>query len=587
LKIRIPQVLLVVAALTVSGAVAAPAVATETPRLNEAQLREALTTLKGHHASDARIEAELGLVHVSIPTTAAMPLDHNDNVTVTKPQLYYFPGRYDAGQPPVWIASSTYRWNNEDWGGTKWSTPPFWPWEDPPPDEGSPGIDDRRVDDIGGPDRFGMLLSEQVIPRGASAMFCSTEGACRTVTNLANPDFGTGASFRIQDRELDECTETVLFGIWCWRTGYTADTGVVAYSFDWLSPGCHMFAATYAHTWNETEITSWGPSAGYPLAVGISVSYSNVSEGDDWSSPTTLRACVARTAGNQWIVTGGDGVSASPPRVMPGGGGSSPPAPPSGLAVKRNDYNRNSVSDVVGIRTSDGCLAEWSGNGNGGMDYIGDIGCGWDSYTELTAVGDINRDSVGDLVAIRKSDGCIARWTGTGTGGFAYIGDYGCGWNSYAELTGAGDINRDGVADLVAVRKSDGCIARWMGNGNGGLDYAGDYGCGWNSYAELTGVGDLNRDGIGDLVAVRKSDGKLARWFGTGTGGFNYAGDYGGGWGSYANLAGMGDLNRDGVGDLVGIRKSDGCIARWTGNGNGGLDYAGDYGCGWSSYTIA
>jgi hypothetical protein len=223
-----------------------------------------------------------------------------------------------------------------------------------------------------------------------------------------------------------------------------------------------------------------------------------------------------------------------------------PPAPPSSVAVKRNDYTRDAVSDLVGVRGSDGCIGRWRGNGNGGVDYIGDYGCGWGNYTELTSVGDLNRDGFGDLVAVRKSDGCLARWQGTSGFGFSYIGDYGCGWENYTELTGAGDVTGDGIGDLVAVRKSDGCLARWRGNGNGGLDYIGDWGCGWDNYTELTGVGDISGDGVGDLVAVAKSNGCIGRWLGYGNAGFRYVGDYGCGWENYANFVGLGDLNRDG-----------------------------------------
>lgn len=126
----------------------------------------------------------------------------------------------------------------------------------------------------------------------------------------------------------------------------------------------------------------------------------------------------------------------------------------------------------------------WQGPG---MDctLVG-TGCGWDAYTELTAVGDITRDGVGDVVAVRRSDGCLGRWRGDATGGLDYAGDVGCGWDSYAELTGVGDITRDGIGDLVGVRSADGCIARWRGNGNGGFEYFGDYGCVWKAYTNLT-----------------------------------------------------------------------------------------------------
>jgi hypothetical protein len=270
-----------------------------------------------------------------------------------------------------------------------------------------------------------------------------------------------------------------------------------------------------------------------------------------------------------------------------GGGSSPPPPPPTSIEVKRNDYNNDGFSDLVGVRAATGCLARWKGNGNGSVTSLTDYGCGWDKYNEVTAVGDITGDGIGDLVAIRKADGCLARWKGTSGFGFIGLADYGCGWGNYTELTGAGDITSDGIGDLVAIRKADGCLARWKGTSGGGFTYIQDAGCGWDKYTELTGVGDITGDGIGDLVAIGKTSGCITRWIGRGNGGLTYVGTYGCGWLNYTNLVGMGDLTGDGVGDVVGRRVSDGCLARWTGTTRAGLNYMGDAGCGWGSYVIS
>jgi hypothetical protein len=56
--------------------------------------------------------------------------------------------------------------------------------------------------------------------------------------------------------------------------------------------------------------------------------------------------------------------------------------------------------------------------------------------------------------------------------------------------------------------------------------------CGWGPYAPtLTGMGDITRDGVGDLLSTYGD--RLHRWYGTGTDGFTYAGTYGCGWSSY------------------------------------------------------
>jgi hypothetical protein len=256
------------------------------------------------------------------------------------------------------------------------------------------------------------------------------------------------------------------------------------------------------------------------------------------------------------------------------------------IGLLRNDYNRDGVSDLVGVRFSDGCLARWRGNGSGGFTYIGDAGCGWNSYHDLVGLGDLNRDGVGDLVAVRNSDGCLARWRGDGSFGFSYMGDAGCGWNNYT-IAGPGDFNGDGVADLIGRRKSDGCLARWVGTGNGGFRFIGDLICNFVP-AHLEGVGDINGDGFADVLGMSESSPCVSGYLGTGTGSFSalaewcYFLDANGLW----SAVGMGDINRDGTGDFVAYT-NDGCLERWYGDRQLGWVAGGTAGCGWNNYLIA
>jgi hypothetical protein len=258
------------------------------------------------------------------------------------------------------------------------------------------------------------------------------------------------------------------------------------------------------------------------------------------------------------------------------------------IGLLRNDYNRDGISDLVGVRDSDGCLARWRGTGNGGFTYIGDAGCGWDSYHSLTGLGDFNRDGVGDLVAVRETDGCLARWRGNGAFGFTYIGDYGCGWDQYHALGGPGDINGDGIADLIAVRNSDGCVARWLGTGGGGFTNISDLICNWPTPSHFEGVGDINADGRADVIGLG-ANGCIITFLGDGRGGF-YASATSCDLpqGSLTTAVGMGDVNRDGLGDFVA--SATGCLERWTIRNELQLEWVFvgfPAGCGWGAYTLA
>jgi hypothetical protein len=249
------------------------------------------------------------------------------------------------------------------------------------------------------------------------------------------------------------------------------------------------------------------------------------------------------------------------------------------LGVKRNDYNRDGISDLIGISTINFCMYRYAGNADGTFGQATFVSCaGWGSYQSLTAVGDMNGDGNGDLIGI-GFDGCIARWKGNGNFGFNYAGTYGCGWENYEEFAGVGDFTRDGIPDLVAVRRSDGCIARWKGSRAFGFNYFGDYGCGWENYRNLEGVGDINNDGIGDLIGLRRSDGCAASWHGNGNGGLDYSRDHLCGTATGDVVIGLGDLNRDGNGDVAGTNMVTTSMLTWVSDGGGNFVYTGQHFC--------
>ncbi|MBN0046990.1 VCBS repeat-containing protein [Streptomyces actuosus] len=230
------------------------------------------------------------------------------------------------------------------------------------------------------------------------------------------------------------------------------------------------------------------------------------------------------------------------------------------------DMNADRRSDML-VRDRAGRLWFLPGDNTGRLVGTG----GWNAMNALTRHGDFSRDGREDVIAREASTGKLWLYPGTGTGGLGSRKLVGTGgWNGMSEVTAFGDLSGDGRADLVAVEKSTGKLWLYPGTSAGGLGARKLIGTGgWNGMRALVGAGDMNSDGRADLVAVEKSTGKL--WLYPGKAG--YLGSRvligTGGWNAMSSLTAVGDWSADGHGDL--LAKSGDWLVQYQGLGTGGL----------------
>ncbi len=112
----------------------------------------------------------------------------------------------------------------------------------------------------------------------------------------------------------------------------------------------------------------------------------------------------------------------------------------------------------------------------------------------------------------------------------------------------AGDVDADGRPDLMA-RRNDGTLHLYRFASSGTLSYVRQVGSGWNGMAWMVGMGDLNGDRYGDVLGVTTT-GSMYAYRGSATG-LRGMGLLGGGWGAMNWLTSPGDMNRDGKADLL------------------------------------
>ncbi|MFI2645835.1 FG-GAP repeat domain-containing protein [Streptomyces sp. NPDC018610] len=259
-------------------------------------------------------------------------------------------------------------------------------------------------------------------------------------------------------------------------------------------------------------------------------------------------------------------------------------AKPSGAAKSgiRAGLGNTQINPLFGVDSA-GELWENDPNFEGGLDSRYDTGgSGWQYTSFMTQVdqdSDGFSDGIWDVTSGKLS---YTEWnTSTNT-------VIGSGWNIYNRVFSAGNLGGAGADDLLA-RDGSGVLWLYLGYGNGKLTQRYKVGSGWNAYDEITGKGDLTGDGKDDIVA-RDSSGVLWLYKGTGDYKAPFASrvKIGGGWNTYNKLISVGDIDIDGITDLV-ARDKTGALYLYKGTGNAAAPYASRVKIGnggWNTYRI-
>ena len=201
-------------------------------------------------------------------------------------------------------------------------------------------------------------------------------------------------------------------------------------------------------------------------------------------------------------------------------------------------------------------------------------------------VADVNGDGMADIIGFAR--GGVAVSLATGGGHFAAptgeIGAFGVGaggWTSQNEYPRElADVNGDGMADIVGFARGGVAVSLATGGGHfaaptGEIGAFGFGAGGWTSQDEYPRmVGDVNGDGMADIVGF--SRGGVAVSLATGGGHFaaptGEIGAFGvgaGGWTSQNEYPReLADVNGDGMADIVGFARGGVAVSLATGGGH-------------------
>ncbi|MEV3966455.1 VCBS repeat-containing protein, partial [Nocardia sp. NPDC050193] len=259
-----------------------------------------------------------------------------------------------------------------------------------------------------------------------------------------------------------------------------------------------------------------------------------------------------------------------------------------GTAVRHDYAGPQAFPDGTGdllALTSPGTITFRQGDGKGAFPSALSAG-GWPAGILPVPAGDMTGDRCDDVL-VRLSNGSLRLYRPVcgaalkPTTPYTTLGT--TGWTQFDVLTSPGDLTKDGRPDLIARNPKTGAVYLYKGTSAGKLAAPVKLYANWKSYKKIIGVGDLNGDGIGDLLAQDTSD-NLYRYIGKGNGTFTARVKLFAGWGaSYNAVVGAGDITGDGKADLV-ARDTAGGLYRLPGTGTGTFGARVKIGAGWQKY---
>lgn len=256
-------------------------------------------------------------------------------------------------------------------------------------------------------------------------------------------------------------------------------------------------------------------------------------------------------------------------------------------AVRRDHAGPDATPDGVGdllTMNSSGAFTFQQGDGKGALSGKTSAS-GWATSAVAVPFGDLDGDRCNDVL-VRLSSGELRGYRpdcGQALTTSTKYTKLGTGFTTYNVLTSPGDLTGDGRADLLARKASTGDIYVLAAKSDGTLAAAKKIRSAWTTYTHIVGAGDLNGDGIGDVLA-RRNDGTLFRYDGAGDGTLKDRVTVFTDWGaSYNTLVGVGDITGDGKADLV-VRDTSGNLYRNDGKGNGSFTSRTKIATGWGTY---
>ena len=219
------------------------------------------------------------------------------------------------------------------------------------------------------------------------------------------------------------------------------------------------------------------------------------------------------------------------------------------MAVKTADFNNDGFLDLAVANHDGNTTSILLGNGNGSFKKHVDLWNGPNAGTNGIAIGDINRDKRLDIVVVNRGGSNVGVFLAQGGGNFSEQRTFSTGNGSSPAGLALGDLNNDSILDLVITDHVNGSVLIFLGNGDGTFVETQKLGGDIDSGPYLMVINDFNKDNRLDIAVGNGDANYMSVFLGDGVGKFSREIKYYTEAGPYALVTG--DFDRDGILDIV------------------------------------